>query len=232
MKEQTLKHVEDRVIVRVNAESKNTHTFSNGLVIRRERQYNELNRRITQPVNAIVVSAEYIPEGTEILIHQNGADDNYRIFNYEALSGSVTGSDWGYYSLPIDMCYLYREGNDWLPLKGWATALRVFKPYEGLIQNIEPTQLKDVLYITKGDYEGNVVHTITYVDFEIIFQGINGQEDRRIRLRPNGNEKTKHEAEVTVINHDLTEKVKQGKLFVGLNTSDAKPLKEYPCLNQ
>ena len=227
-----LVHVEDRVVVRINLEAKNYHTFSNGLTIRRERQYNELNRRITQPVNAIVISGEGIPEGTEILIHQNAADDNYRIYNYEPLSGKETGSDWKYFSIPVDMCYLYREGNDWLPLKGWATALRVFKPYEGLIQNIEPTQLKDVLYITKGDYEGKVVHTITYVDFEIIFQGINGREDRRIRLRPNGNEKTKHEAEVIVINHDLTEKVKQGKLLVGLNTSDAKPLNETVCLNQ
>ena len=52
----TLKYVYGRVIVKINTNLKNSHTFESGLKIRRERQYNEFNRRVTQPTNAIVIS--------------------------------------------------------------------------------------------------------------------------------------------------------------------------------
>lgn len=222
-----LKHVDNKVVIKIDPENKNFWTFSNGEKIRLERQYNNLNRRETEPVNAFVVSAEDIPEGAEILIHHNAIHDSYKIFNYTQLSGEEIASTWKYYSIPIEMCYLYREGEDWLPLKGFATALRVFEPYQGLIEGIPPKQLKNVLYITKGDYEGNVVHTLVACDYEIIFQGTNGKEQRVIRLLPNGDERLQKEPEVIMVYNNYTEKVKRGKLLVGLSISDAKPLKEF-----
>jgi hypothetical protein len=70
-----------RVIIKINLESKNTHTFADGTKIRLERQYDNFNMRYVKPVNAEVVSSKYIPEGSEILIHHNATHDTYRLFS-------------------------------------------------------------------------------------------------------------------------------------------------------
>lgn len=222
-----LKHTEHRVVVKANDELKNSWQLAGGPKIRLERQYNNLNRRETQPVNAIVVSSEYIPEGTEILIHHNCVDPNYEIYNYQQLSGEETASDWRYYSIPMDMCYLYKDGDDWLPLKGFECGLRVYTPYNGVITGIEPKVIRNVLFMTTGEYKNKVCHTINAVDYQIIFQGINGREDTRIRCLPNGDERLKKEPEIIAIDHYLTKKVLDGELLVGYTISDAKLYKEY-----
>ena len=63
--------VEGRVVISVDLESKNSHTFSDGTKIRLEREYNNLNQRETKPVNAIVIDGEDIESGSQILIHPN-----------------------------------------------------------------------------------------------------------------------------------------------------------------
>ena len=50
--------VEGKVVVSVDHEKKNSYTFENGVTIRMERDWNNLNRRETQPVNAIVIDGE------------------------------------------------------------------------------------------------------------------------------------------------------------------------------
>lgn len=224
-----LKHVEGRVVIKVDEESKNSFRFEDGTTIRLERNWNNLNKRETAAVNAWVISGEGIPEGVEILIHHNAIHDSYRIFNYTPLSGEEIASNWKYYAIPQDMCYLYREGEEWQPLPGFATALRVFVPYGGIIEGVPPKKLKNVLYITKGDYEGNVVHTLVACDYEIVCQGANGREQRVIRCLPNGDEKTGKEPEVIVVDHTLTERLKRGELYVGLTETDAKPLNLELC---
>ena len=67
-----LKAVDGKVIISVDLEGKNSHTFSDGTKIRLERQYNNLNRRETHPVNAIVIDGEGVKSGSQILIHQIG----------------------------------------------------------------------------------------------------------------------------------------------------------------
>ena len=64
-----MRAVEGRVIISVDHEKKNSHTFEDGTTIRLERDWNNLNRRETQPVNAIVIDGEGIKDGAEILIH-------------------------------------------------------------------------------------------------------------------------------------------------------------------
>ena len=225
-----LKHTHRRVVVSVNLEGKNSHTFSNGLTIRLERQFDNLNRRETEPVNAIVISAENIPEGVEILVHQNAPTDVNRIFNHGQLSGQQEGSDVKYYSIPVDQCFLWRDKNDvWQPIHPYETALRVFESYKGILEGIDPKPIKNVLYVTSGELKNKVVHTLPASAFEVIFQGINGQEDRVIRFRPFGDEATQREPEAVAINDLYTKKVKKGELLIGLSVKDAKPLeiKEY-----
>lgn len=220
-----LKHVPGRVIIQMDLEGKNWHTFSDGQKIRIERQFENLNRRETEPVNCIVVSAENIPSGVEILVHPNAATETNLIHNVKKLSGEVADSDIRYYSILEEQCFIWKgEDGNWNPLPPYETALRVYKPYEGVFEGIEPTLVKDTLYITSGNMKGFVVTTIKAVDYCVVFMDSNGVEGNIIRFRPNGDERTQRESEAIAILHEETERVKSGKLLVGITPKDAKPL--------
>lgn len=216
-----LQAVEGKVIISVDLESKNSHTFSDGTKIRLERQYNNLNRRETHPVNATVISGEGMKSGSQILIHPNMTHETYRIYDYAPLSGTIEGNDVKYYSIPEEQCYAWLDGDIWKPLKNFDFALRVYIPYAGLIDGIEPTLVKDVLYVTTGEFKGKVVHTLKSCDYEIIFQGSNGQEDRLIRFRHFPDKEHERE-EVIAVDEYLTEKVNNKKLIIGLSPLKAK----------
>lgn len=215
--------VEGRVVISVDLESKNSHTFSDGTKIRLERDYNNLNQRETKPVNATVIDGEGIKSGSQILIHPNFTHETYKINDRTRLSGEVEGSDVKYFSIPIEKCFAWLDGETWKPLKSFDFGLRVYKPYEGLIEGIEPKLIPDVLYVTTGELEGSIVQTLKACDYEIIFQGINGQEDRLIRFRHFPDEDHERE-EVIAMRNDLTDLYKQGKLLVGLSPSTAKTI--------
>jgi hypothetical protein len=217
-KEIDLKHTHGRVIISIDMEAKNTHKFSDGTQIYVGKQFNNLNRRETHPVNAYVISAEGIPKGSEILIHPNATHDSNRIFSF-----GDDLSDIKYFSINENECYLWRDNSEWKPLKGFATGLRVYKEYKGPILGIENEQVKNVLYITSGEYEGQVVHTLKACDYEIIFMGKDGVEDRIIRCRHFENEINERE-ELICIDKELTASVKKGDLLIGINQNNAKSI--------
>jgi hypothetical protein len=217
-----MKSVEGKVIVSVDHEKKNSYTFENGLTIRMERDWNNLNRRETQPVNAIVIDGEGLKEGSEILIHPNMTHDSYKIFNHTRLSGNVEGSDVKYYSIPIEQCYAWYD-EDWKPLKNFDFALRVFRPYEGTLEGIEPKLVEDMLYVTTGEFAGKIVQTLKACDYEIVFQGKENREQRLIRFRHFPDEDNERE-EVIAVREDLTKLLKKRKLLVGLTPTDAKSI--------
>lgn len=218
-----LKAISGRVIIALDTEGKNFHTFSNGTKIRLERQWNNLDRVHTQPVNAIVIDAENIPKGAEVLCHHNSSHESYRIYNYKSLSGEEIADSVKYYSVPDYDCFVWRNGEEWQPLEGFALGLRVFEPIKTQFYGIAHKQFKDTLYIYTGEYKGKVCHTLRAADFSIKFQH-KGQEKILIRCRPNGDAKTKREREIIAINHELTEKVLSGEVYVGLTVTDAKPI--------
>lgn len=221
-----LKHIQGRVVVYVDVEAKNWHTFSNGTKIRRERNFNDFNRRVTQPSNAIVVSAENIPIGSEILISHNALHDSNRVFDYTPLSGDASVSDVKFYSIPMHECFAWRDGEGELqPIENFAFGLRVYEPYGGLMQGVPPSKIKDVLYITTGDLKGLVVHTLIASDYEIVYQGQAGREENLIRIRNSEDESFDRE-EVICINHELTERVNNEELLIGISETDAKSLNE------
>jgi hypothetical protein len=222
-----LTHVEDRIVVKINMSYKDSHTFSNGMKISLERKYNNFDEKYTKPVNAIVVSAKHIPEGSEILIHHNCTHDTNRLFNYQKLSGKVEADDVRYFSISENDAFVWRSNGEWQPLPGYDFALRVFRPYKGSLQGIEPEKILSTLLVTTGEYKGLICHTIKAVDYELIFQDVTGREARLIRIRTHGDEKTQREEEIVAINHSLTKLYNEGKLLAGLSKSDAKPIKEY-----
>jgi hypothetical protein len=214
---------EGKVIISVDLESKNSHTFSDGTKIRLERQYNNLNRRETHPVNATVIHGDGLKSGSQILIHPNMTHETYRIYDFAPLSGKIEGSDVKYYSIPAEQCYAWLDDDSWKPLKGFDFGLRVFVPYTGSISGIEPSLVSDVLYVTTGEFKGKVVHTLKACDYEVIFQGTSGQEERLIRFRHFPGQDHERE-EVIAVDGFMTEKVNEGEWLVGLTPTKAKTL--------
>jgi hypothetical protein len=226
-----LKNVENRILIKVWTEEKNHHTFSHGVTIRIERRYENFNCRETQPIQGTVVSGEGIPKGAIMLFHHNGTRPEFEVLNHGQLSGKEIASDIKFFSVPEEDCFAWKEPDgEWQPSNTFDFGLRVFAPYPGPIHGIEPTLLKDTLYMQTGEYAGQVVRTLKACDYEIVFREPNtGQESRLIRCRPNGDERTSREPEVIAIDHGLTKKVNNGQILVGLSKTDAKPLKEYIC---
>jgi hypothetical protein len=218
-----LKAPSNRVIIKVDLESKNSHTFKDGTKIKLEGVYDNFNMRYVKPVNAEVVNAKDIPVGSEILIHHNATHDTYKIFNYQRPTAEAS-SDMQYFSIPIEECFMWRDkkGSTWNALNNFITGLRIFEPYTGFLEGVEPALVKNKIYVTSGELEGNVVGTVISSDYEIIYQDDDGTEGKIIRLRyyPEGNDRN----EVISIEHEFTNKVKNGELLVGYNTSDAKKL--------
>lgn len=218
-----LTHVEGKVIIKIDMDYKNSYQFQNGTTIRLERKFNNFNKRETEPVNAIVISGENIPKGAQILIDHKSLHETNRINDYKNSFENEDSDKIRYYSIPDYECFAWREDkNDWQPLFPFEFALRVFKPYEGTIQGIEPTVLKDTLYVTTGELKGNIVKTLIASDYQVIFQGDDSREKYLIRFRPMGDEKRKMEPEAIAIMGDLNKKLKQGELLIGYSPTDAK----------
>lgn len=212
-----LNHTHGRVVITVDVEGKNSHTFSNGQKIYIGREFNNLNKRETAPVNAFVISGENIEKGAEILVHHNAIIESHRIYNYNDDELDVK-----YYSIPETQCYLWKgKDGKWNPMKNFATGLRLFMPYKGNLVGVEPTLIPDVLYITSGEYKGKVAHTLRACDYEIIYMGESGTEERIIRIRHYEKEFNEKE-EIVGISNILTKKVLSGEILVGLSKSDAK----------
>lgn len=219
-----MNHTEGRIVVSVDLEKKNWHQFADGTQIRLERKYENFNMREVNPVNAVVVSAENIPSGAEILIHHNTIHDTNRIFDYQQLSGTVESSSIKYYSIREDEAFAWRKENEWEPLPGFDFALRVFKPYNGILEGIEPMVIKNTLFMLTGKYKNQVGVTIQASDYQIVFQDVNGREGNLIRIRTDGDDKTQREPELVLLHHAYTKKVFANELLVGLTKKDAKTL--------
>lgn len=230
-KQGKLKHVEGRVLLRVDTQFKNNHTFADGTTIRLERVYDNFDNKYTQPIQGNVISAENIPEGAIVLFHHNGTHAVNQILNADQLSGEDIASQVKLYSVPERECYAWKMSDgEWQPTKGFAFALRCFRPYSGTIQGIEPTLLKCTLWMRTGEYKNLAVRTVKAADYEIIFREPDtGREARIIRCRPDGDAIERREEEVIAIDHKLTDEILNNKVYVGLSKSDAKPLNEYVC---
>lgn len=221
-----LNHVDGRVIVRVGLDDKNSYKFKNGVVIRLERDRNDFDKKYTTISQGIVISSDYAPIGSTIYFHHNGTREENKIYNYNNLNAEEIANQIYYFSIPEHDCYLFRVGDGSIqPFKGFATALRVFVPYSGIIHGVEPKKMKDTLYVTSGEYKGVVVRTLRSCDYELVINGPDGREERYIRIRHFEDQEDAEREEIIAIDHGATKKVKGGSLLVGLTPFDAEPIK-------
>lgn len=220
-----LKAAQGKVIVRVKMGEKDSYTFKSGLKIAIQRNTENFDRKYTAISQGEVIDAEDIPEGAMVYFHHNGTHANNEIYNYKPLNAEDIANEIKYFSIPEGECFLWRDVDGELkPLKGFATALRVFKPYKGILQGIEPSLLKNVLYLTSGNLEGKVCHTLKACDYQLTVL-VDGRDRNIIRVRDTGYHEYDRE-ELVAVNEDYTKQVKNGILYVGLTTTDCKPLNE------
>ena len=221
-----LNYIKGRVILKADKDGKNWHTFSDGKKIRIEREYDNFDKKHTNQVLGEVISAEYVPKGAMILFHHNAMHPVNQIFNHSNLSGEEIASGVEVFSLRESECYLWKMPGDkvWNPLNGFATALRVFKPYNGTFEGILPEKLKEILYITSGNLKGKACQCLKASDMPIIFNNEEGFEETIIRLRHFEGEDLNEREEVVAVNDDITKKIKKGELYVGLTAKDCSKL--------
>ena len=175
----SLIHVENRILIKVWTEEKNHHTFSHGVTIRIERRFDNFNCRETEPIQGSVISGEGIPHGVTILFHHNATHPVNEVFNHKQTSGVDIASQTKIFSVPEADCYAWLDDSgEWKPMKNFDFALRVFIPYSGIISGIEPALMKNTLFGTTGKYSGLVVRTLKACDYEIVFrEPKSGQEN-------------------------------------------------------
>lgn len=218
-----MKAPQNKVIIKVDIEQKNAYTFSNGTEIVMPRDVENLDKKYTMQTMGAVIDSEYIPKGALILFHHNATHDVNVVFDSELLTKEEQLSGFKIISLKETECFLWKERNveTWMPLKGFCTALRVFEPYKGMMVDIEPKLIKNVLYIRSGEFEGRVVHTLKACDYQITFRNEKGIDENFIRCRHFEDEEHERE-EVIALADDLTKKVNNGELLIGITVSDAK----------
>lgn len=213
-----------RIFVECDLQYKNSHSFVTGEKIALQRQFDNFDRKYTQPVNGTVIDANRIPKGAEVLLHHNACHDTYRIFDYKELGADSISDTSKYFSVPEDQCYAWRIGNgNWNPAPGFELGLRLFNPYTGFLSGMLPTQIKNKLLITSGELCGKVVLTKGNCDYNIIFQDKTGREGNLIRLR-HFPEPDNIREEIVGIDYTATEKVQNGEYLVGISPQDAKQI--------
>jgi hypothetical protein len=219
-----LKAVSGRVLIKVDVEQKNHHTFSNGTTIKLERNYDNFDKKQTNQVLGEVLDAEHIPTGAMVLFHHNAIHEVNEVFNHSKLSGEEIASGFKILSIAESEVFLWKliGVDEWLPAKNFCIAERVWEPYKGVIAGIPPTKIKNVLFIKTGELEGRVVRTLHACDFPIMFVNEKGKEQTIIRCRHFEDEDNERE-EIVAIDHTLTERLYNQELLIGIDALSAKP---------
>jgi hypothetical protein len=223
----SLKNIEGRTIVKCDPAQKNQHKFADGTVLKLERNTDNFDRKYTQQVLGECISSDVIPTGAIVLFHHNSNDIQNEIKSIGNLSGEEIASGIKYLSLSNEAVFFWKmtTDNEWNVLDGYCTALRVFKPYKGVLDGITPTKIENVLYITSGELKGKVCHTVKAADYSITFVNENGKDETIIRARhfPEYNSRQ----EIIAIAHDFTSDVLNEKLLIGLSENNCKTLNEW-----
>jgi hypothetical protein len=218
-----IKHVKGRIIIKVDVEQKNFYTFSNGQTIRVERKYDNLDRSYTQQTLGVVIDAEHIPKDALVLFHFNNVHESNMITNHAKLSGEEITAGVKIYSVPESLVFLWKMYGDenWQPTHGFAIVENVFQPYEGRLIGLTPKKLTNTLYVKTGELKGKIVRTLNFCDYNIHFRNENGIDEHIIRCRDINSDRE----EIIAIDEYLTEKLYEGKLWVGTHPNNAKAIK-------
>ena len=220
-----LKAPKGRVIISVDLDYKNSHQLTKDIKIRLERDVEQLNYRIKMPTNATIIYAENIPIGAEVIINHNATHPVNLINDFDDFDGDLISSEIAYFSIPETDCYIWRMDGEteWKPCKNFIIGERVYKKYDGLLEDVKGEELKNYLYVTsEGKFKGKIVKTLHAALYQMHFQEKNGRESSLIRCRHFPDEEDNPREEIIAIDNEKTKLKKEGKIICGLSYDTAK----------
>lgn len=220
-----VKAPEGKVLIKMDTRQKERYSFDDGTTIHISKGY-DFNLRQDKSSMAIILDGENLPAGEEILVHHNSQEPSYEVTELnDFLTDKEILDGYKIFSIPIDMCFIYSQNNEWHPCVDYLITERIFKPYKGCLVGIEPEIVKNRMYIVKGfdvydgektDLSGKVAITTDNCDYEIIFHSTDNKEHHIIRTR---------HRELQGIDNDTLKLVQDGELLVGIDIKTAKTLK-------
>jgi hypothetical protein len=202
------------VLIRLGTKNKDKYNLTEDIQIELEHGYN-FNLREDRPNLAEVMDGLGLTIGTKILVNYLALEKTYEIEGNDLLTKEEIAEGYKAYSVPEDMCFAYFKDGEWLPCKDIFLTLRVYKPYKGKLEGIEPQLVKNRMYCTKGEYAGKVLVTTLNCDYQIEWHNENNREEKLIRTL---------EREIMAIDEGMGKDLKKGKYLIGYSESDAKTL--------
>ena len=222
-----MKHLKDKVIVKIGTKQKETLDWVGGTTLKIEKGH-DFNLRQDLASMGFMISSDYIPQGSRVLLHHLSSQISYEVADEDILTDEERKEGYKIFSIPEDNVFCFRlEGEtEWQPAKNYLITLRMYQPYLGALVGIDPIRINGRLWVLKGgdlfeeeftDLSGTCCIVTDHSDYEIIFHDTDNKEYRILRTR---------NREISAIDHYLTEKVNKGEILLGLNENDCVTLNE------
>jgi len=218
--------IKGKVIVKINFKQKEKYQLTEGVTIEWQRGYN-FNLREDRAASGYVIDGEGLPVGAYVLTNYLATEPSYEITNQTILTDEEKEIGFKVVSIPQDMVFCYLENGEWQPYFEYLITTRIFKEYKGVLVGIENEQIKNRLYVIKGEIEwdgvkedlaGKVCIVTEFSDYQIIFHDTDSKEQSVIRTR---------DREVLAVDNTLTKDVQNGELLIGISSVNSAKLNSY-----
>ena len=210
------------VLIKMNVKQKETYALTKDANIHIERNYN-FNLREDRASFGYVIFGYHVPAGAMGLFHHLAIEDSYLIPCPEMfLTSEEIKEGFKVFRISEDMMFCYNTGDGWIPCKNFLITERIFKPYDGKMAGVPNEQVKNRMYVVKGndewdgevsDLSGKVVVSLVNCDYQIIFHMEDHKEYNLIRTR---------HREIIGIDEGMTKDVQNGKYLIGLTENNCK----------
>ena len=219
--------IKTNILLKMNTRQKERYALTDNIEIHIERSYN-FNLREDRSSMGYIVNGRGLTKGHQALCHHLTIESGNEVTAETILTDDEKKIGFKVFSVDKDMVFATSlDGIEWHPCKDFLITFRIFKPYKGKLKGIEPTVLKDRMYIIKGvdefedeitDLSDKVACTTANSDYQIIWHNEKNREQSLIRTRSR---------EILAIDNGMLEDLKKGKLLIGLTVTDCKTYKEY-----
>jgi len=216
------KPLKGNVLIKMNVKQKEKYQLTKDVVLDISRGY-EFNLRLDRASYGYVISSYSVPNGARGLFHHLSSEPSYEIGRPEEfLTLEEIKEGFKVFSIPEDMQFCYDAGEGWKPCKNFLITERIFKPYKGKMAGVPHEQVKNRMYVVKGndewdgevsDLSGKVVVSLVNCDYQIIFHMEDHKEYNLIRTR---------HREIIGIDEGMTKDVQNGKYLIGLTENNCK----------
>lgn len=230
-----VKSINGKILIKMNIKQKEKFALTKDINIDIQKGYN-FNLREDRASFGYILDGNNMPNGAACLVHHLSIEPSYEVpYLHYFISDEDIREGFRVYNIPVDMCFCYREGKgEWQPCKDFLITKRIFTPAKelkgGLIlpDNINlPERVKGAMYVVSGfdseegnntDLSGLVCLTTENCDYQIIWHEEDNKEYSLIRTRLR---------EIMAVDHDMSNLVKENKLYLGLTEKYCKTLSQW-----